>query len=159
MNKKDPSVQKMWQRYLKSIGESPKTTSLSYTAWHFCNNQPAADQLAELVLKGVKRATASSLWSLQAEREAIPQVGDVSIITDWNGKAKCIIKTILLETVPFNEVTEDFAVAEGEGDKSLEYWRKVHHEVFSQELSELGFKFSEEMPVLCEQFEVIWPPQ
>ena len=89
----------------------------------------------------------------------MPEVGELSIITDWSGKAKCIIKTVVLETVPFNEVTEAFAAAEGEGDKTLGYWRKVHQEVFSQELSELGLKFSEDMPVLCETFEVVWPPQ
>ena len=158
MNQADSTVRKMWQEYLESIGETPKSTSLSYTAWHFCNTQTAADQLAELVLKQEKRATASALWSIEAEGEPLPQVGELSIITDWKGTAKCIIKTVLLETVPFNEVTADFAAAEGEGDKSLEYWRKVHKEVFSQELSELGLNFSEEMPVLCERFEIIWRP-
>ncbi len=149
----------MWKEYLKSIGETPESSSKTYTAWHFCSTQPAADELAELVLKGEKRGTATSIWSLEAEEEPMPEVGDVSIITDWNGKAICIIKTVVLETVPFNEVTETFAAAEGEGDKTLEYWRKVHQEVFSQELSEFGLKFSEDMPVLCETFEVVWPPQ
>ncbi len=159
MDKVDSSVKKMWREYLESIGETPKTTSKSYTAWHFCSTQLAADQLAQLVLKGEKRATATSLWSLEVEEEPLPQVGELSVITDWNGKAKCIIKTVLLQTVPFNEVTVEFAAAEGEGDKSLEYWKKVHKEVFSQELSELGLSFSEEMPVLCEHFEIVWPPQ
>ncbi|MFW5712046.1 MAG: ASCH domain-containing protein [Spirochaetota bacterium] len=154
-----PSVKNMWQAYLEYLGETPQSTSKTYTAWHFCSTQPAADELAELVLKGEKRCTATSIWSLEAEEEPLPEVGDLSIITDWSGRAKCIIKTVVLENVPFNEVTEAFAAAEGEGDKSLEYWRKVHQEVFSQELSELGLKFTEQMPVLCETFEVVWPPQ
>ena len=159
MSKTHPSVKTMWHEYLISIGETPESTSKTYTAWHFCSTQPAADELAELVLTGEKRGTATSIWSLEAEAEPMPEVGELSIITDWSGKAKCIIKTVVLETVPFNEVTEAFAAVEGEGDKSLEYWQKVHQEVFSQELSELGLKFSEDMPVLCETFEVVWPPQ
>lgn len=152
-----PSVHEMWNDYLASIGEGPGTTSKSFTAWHFCNTQTAADELAELVLKGEKGATATAVWSLEADGDPFPQVGELSIITNWCGEAKCIIKTVLLETVPFHEVTEDFAASEGEGDKTLDYWKRVHREVFTQELTELGLKFSDNMPVLCETFEVVWP--
>ena len=157
MSSTHPTVHKMWRDYLSSIGEKPDTTSKSYTAWHFCATKTAADELAELVLKGEKRATATAVWSLQADDEPFPEVGDLSIITNWNGEAKCIIKTVLLETVPFDQVTEEFAAAEGEGDKTLAYWRKVHHEVFAQELTEAGLTFADDMPVLCETFEVVWP--
>lgn len=158
MNSEHPSVRKMWKNYLNSFGETPQNTTREYSAWHFCNTQDAADKLAELVLRGEKRGTATSLWSIEAEGESLPFAGELSIITNWNGEAQCIIETVVVEIVPFKEVTAEFAATEGEGDKSLDYWRRVHREVFTQELNELSLMFSEEMPVLCETFEVVWPP-
>lgn len=74
-----------------------------YEAWHFCDNQADADELVELVLAGVKRATASDLWSCQDEDEPVPQAGDVSVVTDWSGAARCVIRTTSVETVPCDE--------------------------------------------------------
>jgi|GEM_PF-2082915 len=61
----------------------------AYWAWHFCDNQADADELAELVVAGFKRATAGALWSYEAEDEPLPQIGDLSVITDWSGAARC----------------------------------------------------------------------
>ncbi len=159
MDNPHPSVEKMWREYLSSLNESPETSSKHYTAWHFCSNKKAADELAQLVLKGEKSATATSLWGLEAEGEPLPSVGELSIITNWVGEAQCIIQTVLIETLAFKTVPEEFAAAEGEGDKSLDFWRSVHKEVFTEELLEHGIKFSEDMPVLCETFQVVWPPE
>jgi len=151
------SIHSLWKRYLHSLGETPESTSKQYSAWHFCATQEAADELAQLVLSGTKRATTSSLWSIEAEGESIPMEGEISIITNWKGEAQCIIKTTAVEVMPYRDVPPEFAASEGEGDKSLQYWRRVHKEVFTQELKELGFVFSEDMPVVCETFEVVWP--
>jgi hypothetical protein len=35
-------------------------------------------------------------------------------------------------TVPFEEVSEEFAAIEGEGDGSLRYWREVHWTYFGR---------------------------
>ncbi|MGO1528704.1 MAG: ASCH domain-containing protein, partial [Senegalia sp. (in: firmicutes)] len=43
-----------------------------------------------------------------------------------------------------------------EGDKSLEYWRKAHINFFSRELEKYDIEFSEDMPVVFEEFEVVY---
>ncbi len=149
------SIKQMWRNYLLSIGESSDTTDENYTAWHFDNNERDANELAELVLEGTKRATAS-LYDSYKNGEEIPKVGDLSIITNWSGIAKCIIMSTSIEVVPYKDVDEEFAATEGEGDKSLEYWRKVHRKFFTEELTEIGGEFSEEIPVVCEKFEVVF---
>lgn len=128
----------------------------TYSAWHFCDNQADADELVELVLSGEKRATAGSLWSYELEGEAPPRVGDFSVITDWAGNARCVIRSAAVEVVPFGEVTAEFAAAEGEGDGSLDHWRRVHLEAFSRELEPQGLVPSDAMPVVCERFEVVY---
>lgn len=55
------------------------------------------------------------------------------------------------------DVTEDFALKEGEGDRTLAYWRRVHEDFFTQELRAEGLEFSPEMKVVCEQFELVFP--
>ena len=149
------SIKQMWGNYLLSIGESPDTTDKNYSAWHFDNNERDANELAELVLEGTKRATAS-LYDSYKNGEEIPKVGDLSIITNWSGIAKCIIMSTSIEVVPYKDVDEEFAATEGEGDKSLEYWKKVHRKFFTEELTEIGGEFSEEIPVVCEKFEVVF---
>ena len=60
--------------------------------------------------------------------------------------------------MPFDRVSEEQAFREGEGDRSLEYWRRVHEDFFRRELAGAGLAFSPDMPVVCEEFEVVWPP-
>ena len=126
-----PSVGTLWQNYLATLGETPENTGKSYTSWHFCDNPQDANDLALLVLRGTKRATASTLTSYEEEGEELPREGDCSIVTDWEGRAVCIIRTTRLRIFPFNEVPPEFAAREGEGDGSLEYWRRVHRAFFS----------------------------
>lgn len=63
-------------------------------AYHFDDNQQSADELAELVLRGVKRATAGLVWSFEVEGRAIPKVGDLNVVTDWSGNPMCVIETV-----------------------------------------------------------------
>ncbi len=37
-------------------------------------------------------------------------------------------------------MTEEFAASEGEGDKSLEWWRNAHWKFFSRECEDLGIE-------------------
>jgi uncharacterized protein YhfF len=127
------------------------------SVWHFCDNQADADELAQLVLDGRKRATAGALWSYEDEDEAVPQPGDVNVITDWSGEGRCIIQTRAVEVVPFDEVTDEFAAAEGEGDGTLAYWREAHRAAFSREFEGTEHSFRSDMPVVCERFEVVFP--
>ena len=146
-------AKEMWDNY---INKNCNDTNKTYEAWHFCNNEDSANELAELVVSGEKTATASGLCFYEIENEELPKVGGINIILDWNENAKCITKTSKVYTVPFNEVTEAHAFKEGEGDKTLSYWRKVHMKVFSEELKECGKVFDENMMIVCEEFEVVW---
>ncbi|WP_421383855.1 ASCH domain-containing protein [Bacillus salacetis] len=155
MKNEHPSVKEMWQKYLLSIDENPRNTMKSYDSWYFCDNEPDANELAELVLQGKKRGTASLYQLFGLQNEDVPQEGWLSIITNWAGEAQCIIETIKVDIVPFKEVTPEFAAIEGEGDKSLQYWRDAHWRFFSRELAERELTPSEDMLVVCEQFRVV----
>ena len=156
MAKEHKTVKEMWKKYLSTIGENINVTGKTYESWYFCNNEKDANELAGLVKKGIKKATASLHCLYEIENELIPEVGDYAVITNWKGVAQSIIQITSINTIPFKEVTEEFAAKEGEGDKTLSFWRKVHRKVFTLELKEYSKKFSEDILVVCEEFEVVY---
>ncbi len=149
------TVETMWEDYLKCIGESIITSDKTYEAWHFCNNENDANNLADLTKRGIKRATASLKKSYEIEREALPKEKDLHIITDFSGSAACIIEVTEVEIIPFNEITEKHAQIEGEGDGSLEYWQEGHLKFFKEDAKALNFEFRENDLVVFMTFKVI----
>lgn len=123
-----------------------------YEAWSFGDD---ADKLAELVKAGIKTATCSALIFYNSEDEELPQVGEYSIILDSDGDAVCIIRTNSVYVTTFDAVSKEHAYKEGEGDRSLEYWRKVHRKFFEEELKAINRQFDEKLELVCEEFEVV----
>ena len=123
---------------------------------HFCDNEKDADTCADLVCKDIKRATSHSLLGMQYRQETLPKIGDFSVVTDWAGKAKCVIRTTSVKLVPYFAIHAEHARLEGEGDKSLEHWQKSHWDYYTRELSEFNRTPRESMIVVFERFEKVF---
>ncbi|MGI9552195.1 MAG: ASCH domain-containing protein [Aurantibacter sp.] len=148
------SANNMWGDYLKNHLEDafhapPKV-------YHFCDNQEDADRCAKLVKKGIKRATSDSLLGLQYRNEELPKKGDYIVVTNWEGKAQCIVETKKVILKPFFSIDEEFARLEGEGDKSLKYWKEVHWDYYTRELEPFGRVPRESMIVVCQEFDMVF---
>jgi uncharacterized protein YhfF len=115
-----------------------------------------ADELGALISAGTKTATCSALWEYEAEGEPLPRVGTKTIVLDGKGDPFCIIETIEVEVRPFDDVDERFAYEEGEGDRSLRYWRDAHWRFFSRTLPKIGKEPTLNMPLVCERFRVVY---
>ncbi|HXA46590.1 MAG TPA: ASCH domain-containing protein [Burkholderiaceae bacterium] len=148
------NIAAFWNAFIAS--RESHTTYALREVFHFCDNENDANTLADLVMIGTKRATASSLWSYEWEKFSLPKIGDVNIVTKWDGTPCCVIETIAVNTVPFDQVTAEFAATEGEGDKSLTYWRDEHRAYFTRECKEYGTVPTLQMPIVCEEFKVIY---
>jgi uncharacterized protein YhfF len=125
-----------------------------HEAWAFGE---APDKLASLVKGGVKTATCSAYDLYQAGKESLPKVGGYSIILDSCGEAVCIIRTTKVYVEKFDQVTAEHAYKEGEGDRSLEYWRIVHEDFLKRELGAINRSFDGNTRVVCEEFELVYP--
>ncbi|MEM1340377.1 MAG: ASCH domain-containing protein [Bacteroidota bacterium] len=123
---------------------------------HFCDNEEDANTCAELVRKDVKRATSHSLLGLQLRQEALPKIGDFAVVTNWNGEARSIIRTTSVKLIPYFAIHSEHARLEGEGDKSLAYWKKVHWEYYTRELAHFERKPLESMIIVFERFEKVF---
>jgi len=115
----------------------------------------SADWLADLVVEGKKTATTSSLVLYELEKEAIPQVDEYYIVLNGQDEPVAVIQIKSVETIPMNEVTEDYALSEGEGD--YQFWWEAHEKFFTELLKEYDIDFSSEMLVVCERFEKVYP--
>ena len=142
-----------WEAFLMETSRSKTTKYLE--VFHFELIEKWANELLRLVLIGQKKGTASSLWGHEIEGESIPEVGDLSIVTDWEGVPRCVIETIAVTIIPFSDITYDICKREGEDD-TLESWSAGHIHFFKEEGNELGYEFSDDMPVIFEDFEVVY---
>jgi uncharacterized protein YhfF len=61
-----------------------------------------------------------------------------------------VIETLEVSYRRYNEVDAAFAYEEGEGDRSLRYWREAHRSYFGR----MG-RFSEDMMLMCERFRLV----
>ena len=115
-------------------------------SFSFGDSLEMADELFALVLSGKKTATS---WAA-THGSHNSEVGKQQIIKDSKDSPRAIIETIELKLQKFDEVDETFAQKEGEGDLSLDYWRKEHKRYFTQEGT-----FSPSMEVYCQRFKVV----
>lgn len=151
-----PQVAAFWAAFQHEAGGVDDT--LFYEAFHFGDSPALADELAALVLAGRKRATAGAVWCVEAAGKRLPRPGDLSVVTTWDGTPRCVIRTTQVELLRFDAVPAEFAAAEGEGDGSLEFWRRVHAAYFGRECARIGRRFDAGMPVCCERFELAYRP-
>jgi len=149
-----PNIRSFWTTFLSASGRHPDTPL--FEVFHFDDHEQSANELAQLVLQGKKSATASLLWEYRVDDKRPPREGDLSVVTDWDGVPLCVIESSQVEVRAFDDVEEDFAAAEGEGDLSLRYWRDVHWRYFERVCDALGRQRSSQMPVVCEKFRVVF---
>jgi len=62
----------------------------------------------------------------------------------------------LEECCEYPEWVDICKIPEGEGDRTLEYWRSVHEPFFKEELAAINQPFDGRTKVVCEEFEVVF---
>lgn len=153
MGEKAEIINTFWENFLLKTNRDKDIKYID--SFHFELTERWANELLRLVLIGQKQATSSSLLAYQIGGDRIPQVGDLSIVTDWEVIPKCVIETTNVMIIPFKEITFDICKLEGEDD-NLESWREGHINFFSREGKELGYTFTEDMPVIFENFKMVF---
>ena len=153
MGEKAEIINTFWENFLLKTNRDKDIKYID--SFHFELTERWANELLRLVLIGQKQATYSSLLAYQIGGDRIPQVGDLSIVTDWEVIPKCVIETTNVMIIPFKEITFDICKLEWEDD-NLESWREGHINFFSREGKELGYTFTEDMPVIFENFKMVF---
>jgi uncharacterized protein YhfF len=152
----DNRVEAYWRSYLHTLPAYSPVREEEYIAAGWGDSPQLADELGALIAEGTKTATCSALWEYEAEGSPLPETGSKTIVLDGNGDPVCIVETTEVEVRPSDEVDVRFAYEEGEGDRSLEYWREAHWRFFSRALPNIGKEPAPDMPLVCERFRVVY---
>ena len=144
-----------WNAFLASlpIEERPINPKVSASV---AGNKEITDELLELYLSGRKTAGSSVVEDFDTAGDPLPQVGNYWIFLNSADLPSCILKTEKIVFHKFHEVPSEIAVAEGEGDLSLEYWRRVHAELYSPFLNSWGLKSIDDATIVTEFFRIVY---
>ncbi len=114
-----------------------------------------SESLLALIREGRKRAGTGLAWAMQADGESMPQVGDIEIVIDHAHRPVLVTRLTRVRQCRYDEVDAEYAAIEGEGDGSLEHWRRAHWNFFSRESRRIGRQAEPGMPVVCSVFELL----
>ena len=144
-------IQSFWNSFIEGHGDLSYLKDFKFEAWSFGNTPEMADELGKLVVEGKKTATCSLLRAYRGYENEIPSVGVYSIVCDGKNNPLCVVVNTDVWLDRFDKITAWHAYEEGEGDRSLAYWQKVHKEFFSQYDG-----FHEKDDLVCERFKVVY---
>ena len=131
---RSPDTDAFWQAFRRYAG-------LDHVVGSFGDSPEMATELADLVITGIKRATASLARDYCEGREPTPTPGDFVMMLDGEGRPRFIWRTTEVMIKPLSEVDEAFAWEEGEGDRTRDWWVAAHRRYFARQASRKGFDF------------------
>jgi uncharacterized protein YhfF len=150
---RSPETDAFWQAFRRYAGLDHD----NYVVGSFGDSPEMATELADLVIAGIKRATASLVRDYRGDREPMPQPGDFVMMLDGEGQPRFIWRTTEIKIKPLSEVDEAFARDEGEGDRTRDWWVAAHRRYFARQAAREGFELDDEILTVFERFEVVWP--
>lgn len=143
-----------WNEYLKKTGQ--KVENAVYNGeLCFEDSSWAGQSQLSLVLVGKKTAIFTPFPSFDINRESVPCGGEVYIVEDTAEEPCAVIRVKDVKLIPFNQIDWDLARQDGENE-NLEDWQDKERDFFEDEADICGFDFTEDMPVVCEIFELVY---
>lgn len=149
-------VQAYWSAFLDSPQGAGFCDTDFYESFRIGSREQDANEGVELILSGAKTATSSLLWDYERDSKSLPREGSLSVLEDGAGTPACVVSTTWIDIVALRDVDAKFAYDYGEGDRTLEGWRRVLREHYSKTRVEIGREMSDDTPLVCERFRVIY---
>ncbi|NOD61801.1 MULTISPECIES: ASCH domain-containing protein [unclassified Ruegeria] len=131
---------------------SLKTLTARYPGaqtFKFGDNAALSAELLALVRSGRKTATCDALSNYPEGSLEMPKPGRCDIALNWDDTPALVIETQDVSIQRYCDVTEDFALAEGETE-TLEEWQDHHRRYFQR-----NGGFDPEMKLVCERFRLV----
>ncbi|MCB0390781.1 MAG: ASCH domain-containing protein [Bdellovibrionales bacterium] len=155
LNKLKPTEKIFWESYIDSLpqNERPKEPHVEAS---YAGSKRITDKLIELYLEGKKTAGSSIKEDFISAGDPLPKVGNFWIILNSNEEPQCLVQTVKVVENKFYDVPLEIAIAEGEGDLSLEYWRNAHKKFYEPHLEDWGLSRIDDATVITEFFAVVY---
>lgn len=144
MSEMSPEAQALVERAAEALGYRLPVVE----AFQFGDSPAVADELSRLALSGQKTATCG--WPINPGVHA----GSWSVLLDGRGMPQAVIESVEVRVLPFLEVDAQFAWDEGEGERTLDWWRDAHRRFFARQSG--AARWDDGESVQCERFRVVW---
>lgn len=143
-----------WQRYIRDSKQKEEEVCYSGELYFEDQGVTGLTQL-DLVLSEKKTAIFTPYESFEINLEPLPVAGENYVVLDSQDKPRAIIEVVDVKVVPFNEISPELALRDGE-DETFEMWKEKETEFFNDEAELCGFKFTKETKIVCEIFQVVY---
>ena len=143
-------IHRYWKQFQTSLPPAAERPQRYDSVFYFGSKQ-TAQEIAALVIEGTKTASGRV-----HNDEPLMQPGDLSVVTDGRDHPVCIIEDTEVKVIPFDEVDERYAYDYGEGDRTLDDWRKGYWDLIVAESDRIGRKPSRKTPIVCGRFRVVY---
>ncbi|MFC1421231.1 ASCH domain-containing protein [Streptacidiphilus cavernicola] len=121
---------------------------------------PLRDRLVAAILDGSKTSTTGLVVDYEHEGEALPEVGDRSVVIDSQDRPVAVIEVTGVRVVPLAQVDLAHVVDEGEGHAGVAEWRAGHERFWHSEemraaLAEPDFTVDDTTLTVLERFRLV----
>ncbi|MEZ5474950.1 MAG: ASCH domain-containing protein [Steroidobacteraceae bacterium] len=134
----------------------PNERITSYKIRHY-GSREIGDAIIALVKSGEKTGTFSLAAEFEGQAESAPALGDHYVVTAFDGTPALLLRITAVELVPFVGISHEHVQVEGPKARSVAVWRKIHWEYWGAGLRTQGKEPSEDMPVIFQRFELLFP--
>ena len=143
----------IWNLYTETIlkGYRPEYPEIRIS--RFGENPQRGALFASRIAEGKTTAAARSAWSYEFRGEPIPEPGDTAVVTNWDGTASAVIRFTEVDVVPFKEMSPEFILQSK--DARPEFLKDLYREILEKEAAEAGRTPDDEMPIVCQRFQIV----
>ena len=143
-----------WQAFLEETGTPENTVLHAYT--YFGSSEEESVTVLEQFLSGEKTAVSHCVPDYLVKKQRMPQVGDYTMVMDFYGNPCCILHTLDVTIAPMPEISEELIQQDTPG-VSREAWLSRKRTEYAALAARSSFHYHEEIPVLMETVERVFP--
>ncbi|MDG2480585.1 MAG: ASCH domain-containing protein [Alphaproteobacteria bacterium] len=156
----NPQNQAFWKQVCQDLdlpADTPCWTSGFAEPGQGPHDATKYDCIAALAFYEYKKGTCHQKAQFEHDNVPLRKVGDYSLVTTGAGAPVCVVRITNIDIKPFNEVSETFALSEGEGDFTA--WTDGHRGYFEGQCKRWGTEFRPDTLAVCESFELVYRPR
>lgn len=143
-----------WGAFLEETGTPENTVLQNYT--YFGDSEEASVAAMEQFLSGERTAISHCVPAYLTTRQRMPQVGDYTMVMDYYGNPCVILHTTDITIAPMPEISEELC-RQDNPELDREGWLNKKHEEYADLAKRMGFHYHDEIPVLVETVERVYP--
>lgn len=142
-----------WTAFLEQTDTPEHSYCSRYT--YFGTSEEESVEIMEQLLRGEKTAISHCVSYYITTRSPLPRIGDYTMVTDFYGNPGCIVKAVDVVIDPISAIPPEVSALECQGDHAA--WTARKHEEFAALAQRSHFHYHDELPVLMELVELVYP--